>query len=128
MSYHISALRKEIYYMKNIDKEKRENDKQDKYMRSVKVGAKGQIVIPKEAREMFNIEPGDTLVLLADVEKGIAIQRLDYFDKIADEIFSGKYKLDSNENNEHLIGFAKGIKDVSKMEVKLNDCDKNHRS
>jgi AbrB family looped-hinge helix DNA binding protein len=128
MSYHISALRKEIYYMKNIDKEKRENDKQDKYMGSVKVGAKGQIVIPKEAREMFNIESGDTLVLLADVEKGIAIQRLDYFDKIADEIFSGKYKLDSNENNEHLIGFAKGIKDVSKMEVKLNDCDKNHRS
>jgi AbrB family looped-hinge helix DNA binding protein len=128
ISYHISALRKEIYYMKNIDKEKRENDKQDKYMGSVKVGAKGQIVIPKEAREMFNIEPGDTLVLLADVERGIAIQRLDYFDKIADEIFSGKYKPDSNENNEHLIGFAKGIKDVSKVEVKLNDCDKNHRS
>ena len=33
-------------------------------------------MIPKEAREMFNIEPGDTLVLLADVEKGIAIQSL----------------------------------------------------
>jgi hypothetical protein len=38
----MSALRKEIYYMKNIDKEKRENDKQDKYMGSVKVGAKGR--------------------------------------------------------------------------------------
>jgi AbrB family looped-hinge helix DNA binding protein len=117
--------------MKNNNKEKRENDKQDKYMGSVKVGAKGQIVIPKEVREMFNIEPGDTLLLLADVERGIAIQRLDYFDKMADEIFSGKYKPDrneNNENNEHLTEFAKGIKNVSKMEVKLNDCDKNHRS
>jgi AbrB family looped-hinge helix DNA binding protein len=72
--------------MKNNNKEKRENDKQDKYMGSVKVGAKGQIVIPKEVREMFNIEPGDTLLLLADVERGIAIQRLDYFDKMPDEI------------------------------------------
>ena len=36
------------------------------YMSSVRVGPKGQIVIPKEAREMFGIEPGDMLVLLAD--------------------------------------------------------------
>ena len=59
------------------------------------------------------------LLLLADVERGIAIQRLDYFDKMADEIFSGKYKPDrneNNENNEHLTEFAKGIKNVSKME------------
>lgn len=58
-----------------------------KYMSSVKVGPKGQIVIPKEARTMFGIAPGDTLLLLADAERGIAIQRLDYFDRIADEIF-----------------------------------------
>ena len=45
----------------------------DKFMSSVKVGEKGQIVIPKEVREMFNIEPGDMLLLLADQEKGIAI-------------------------------------------------------
>ncbi len=66
-----------------------ENTVQDfgKYMSSVKVGPKGQIVIPKEARDMFNIRPGDTLLLLADVSRGIAIQRQDYFDKIADEIF-----------------------------------------
>lgn len=41
--------------MKNNNKEKRENDKQDKYMGSVKVGAKGQIVIPKEVREMISV-------------------------------------------------------------------------
>ena len=37
------------------------------YMSSVRAGPKGQIVIPKEAREMFGIEPGDMLVLLAEV-------------------------------------------------------------
>ncbi len=102
--------------MKNNNREKRENDRQDKYMGSVKVGPKGQIVIPKEAREMFNIQPGDILLLLADVERGIAIQRLDYFDKLADEIFSGRYENNRNENNEYLIEFAKGVKNVSKME------------
>ena len=40
--------------------------KNDKFVGSVKVGPKGQIVIPKEAREMLNISTGDTLVLLAD--------------------------------------------------------------
>ena len=45
----------------------------DKFMSSVKVGEKGQIVIPKEVREMFNIEPGDMLLLFADKERGIAI-------------------------------------------------------
>lgn len=44
-----------------------------KYMTMVKVGAKGQVVIPAEAREMFGIAAGDSLLLLADVEQGIAI-------------------------------------------------------
>ena len=39
------------------------------FMSSVKIGPKGQIVIPKEARAMFGLEPGDTLVLLADDEE-----------------------------------------------------------
>ena len=45
----------------------------DKFMSSVKVGEKGQIVIPKEVREMFNVDPGYMLLLLADKERGIAI-------------------------------------------------------
>lgn len=53
-------------------------EKQERYfMASVKLGPKGQIVIPKEAREMFGIVPGDTVVLLADRKKGIALQRVD---------------------------------------------------
>ena len=44
-----------------------------RYISMVKVGEKGQIVIPKQAREVFGIKPGDTLLLLGDVERGIAI-------------------------------------------------------
>lgn len=44
-----------------------------KYMAPVKVGPKGQIVIPAEVREMLGIRPGDTLLLLADKQEGIAI-------------------------------------------------------
>lgn len=62
-----------------------------KFIGSVKVGSKGQIVIPKEARDLFNIKPGDTLILLADVERGIAIQGYELFQKFSDEAF-GKNK------------------------------------
>lgn len=39
----------------------------------VKVGDKGQIVIPVKARKIFDIKPGDNLVILGDEESGIAI-------------------------------------------------------
>ncbi len=42
-----------------------------------KVGERGQIVIPKEARDVFNINSGDSLVVLGDVKKGIAIVKAD---------------------------------------------------
>lgn len=44
-----------------------------KYAWTATVGEKGQIVIPKQARDIFGIKPGDTLILLGDVERGIAI-------------------------------------------------------
>lgn len=55
-----------------------------KYMATVKVGEKGQIVIPKGARELFGIEPGDTLLLMADVKQGIAIVQNDAYMKFVD--------------------------------------------
>ena len=44
-----------------------------KYAWTATVGEKGQIVIPKQAREVFDIRPGDTLILLGDEKRGIAI-------------------------------------------------------
>lgn len=78
----------------------------DKYMGPVKVGPKGQIVIPKEVREMFDINPGDSLVLLADKKHGIAIERYSFFAKIADAIFEKKKRNFDEET------FANGIRDM----------------
>lgn len=44
---------------------------------TVRVGEKGQIVIPKGARDLLNIQPGDTLLVLADERRGIAITKDD---------------------------------------------------
>ena len=44
-----------------------------KFVSLVKVGEKGQIVIPKGARELFGIQPGDQLLLMADKKRGIAL-------------------------------------------------------
>ena len=62
--------------MKNVTK--------DRFIVSVKVGEKGQIIVPKEAREMFNIKPGDTLMFLGDKDRGIALLKSeDVFDLMA---------------------------------------------
>lgn len=44
-----------------------------KFAWMVKIGEKGQFVIPKEAREMFGFKPGDELLVLGDIERGIAV-------------------------------------------------------
>ena len=61
-----------------------------KYAWTVKVGEKGQIVIPKEAREVFGIEPGDTLLLRGDESQGIAIVNNQRFLAFADAVFQAQ--------------------------------------
>lgn len=63
---------------------------QGKYAWTAKVGEKGQIVIPKEARDIFNIKPGDTLLLLGDEEQGIAIVNNETFIQFAEAIFKAQ--------------------------------------
>lgn len=52
---------------------------QDRFIVSVKVGPKGQITIPIEARKMFDIKEGETLMVMGDKEKGIALLKADLF-------------------------------------------------
>ena len=58
----------------------------NKYVGIAKVGEKGQIVIPKEAREIFNINPGDSLVILCDKKKGMAIVKSEIIEDQMDAI------------------------------------------
>ncbi len=58
-----------------------------KYAWTVTVGEKGQIVIPKQARELFGIRPGDNLILLGDEKRGLAIPPKAAFDQLAAAIF-----------------------------------------
>ena len=58
-----------------------------KYAWTVTVGTKGQIVIPKEAREVFGINPGDHLLILADEKQGMAIPPKNTFNEYFQKIF-----------------------------------------
>ncbi len=69
--------KKEVIFMKN---------KKNKYIGICKVGEKGQIVIPKPARDMFDIQPGDSVVVLCDKKKGIALVKADFMQGLADKI------------------------------------------
>ena len=53
---------------------------------TAKVGERGQIVIPKEARCFFGIEPGDTLLILGDSEGGLIVSKPDVLDQVAAQI------------------------------------------
>lgn len=54
---------------------------------TAKVGDRGQIVIPKEAREFFGIEPGDTLLILGKAQTGLIVTKPETLDDLANQIF-----------------------------------------
>ena len=59
-----------------------------KYAWTATVGEKGQIVIPKQAREVFGIRPGDTVLILGDVQRGLAIPVKGAYDALFAAAFS----------------------------------------
>ena len=61
----------------------------DRFIVSVKVGPKGQITVPVEARRMFDIKEGDTLMVLGDKERGIALVKSDEFYKLMGGLYGG---------------------------------------
>ncbi|QSO45591.1 AbrB/MazE/SpoVT family DNA-binding domain-containing protein [Alicyclobacillus mengziensis] len=66
---------------------------------TTKVGERGQIVIPKDAREQYNINPGDTLFVIGDEGKrGLAIVKADFLEGFALQILRGIGYFDSKGN------------------------------
>lgn len=69
--------------------EKRNRGKGKHIFGTVKVGERGQIVIPKEARDIFDIKPGETMVVLGHENKGIVIVKADLMKSFALKILKG---------------------------------------
>ena len=70
-----------------------------KYISTVSLGEKGQIVIPKKMRDMFGIQPGDTLLLLADVKRGIAITKYDAMGGLFERALADQREHDEQEGD-----------------------------
>ena len=62
-------------------------NKQQRVFGTARVGDRGQIVITKEAREFFGIEPGDTLLILGKSETGLIVSKPETLNNLANEIF-----------------------------------------
>ena len=69
---------------------------------TVKVGERGQIIIPKEARDVFDIRAGDMLIVLGDEQWGIAVTKADVLKEHAEEVFRkiGEEKRSDDENSD----------------------------
>ncbi len=63
----------------------------DKFIVSVKVGPKGQITVPIQARKMFDIKEGDTLMVMGDASRGIALVKSDEFYKLMGGVFDERH-------------------------------------
>ena len=65
-----------------------------KYAWMIKIGEKGQFVIPKEARDLFDLQPGNEILVLGDKERGLAIlpkkMQNEYITRIFSEMEEGK--------------------------------------
>ncbi len=67
--------------------EKPKKQENRKYTWTVKVGSKGQFVIPKEAREVFGITPGMSLLILADKTRGMVIPLPEMVEELSKKVF-----------------------------------------
>ena len=70
-----------------------------KYAWTVTDGEKGQIVIPKQAREIFGISPGDSLIILGDESKGLAIPPKNLFARFASAVFETDAENEEKQQN-----------------------------
>lgn len=75
-------------------------EKEQGFIATVKLGPKGQIVIPKEVRDMFGVGPGDSLVLMAHPKRGIALQKQSFILKAAQSFLGGNHRAFAQEESQ----------------------------
>ena len=74
----------------------------EKFVGIAKVGEKGQIVIPKEAIAMFDIYPGDSIIVLCHKERGMALIKSKTIEEMADKVFPIGRKISKKDQSEKL--------------------------
>jgi AbrB family looped-hinge helix DNA binding protein len=65
-----------------------------RWISTVRLGPKSQIVIPKEVREMFSLTPGDTLLLMADEKRGIALVDPEVYSDVMNQVLGADHQPD----------------------------------
>jgi len=98
---HIAGeLSKGLGIAKSVDIDLKELEKHEHYFGTAKVGERGQIVIPQEAREIFKINAGDLLLTFGDIKKGIAFMKATKLKNFAVKLFQAFLgEEDIQENN-----------------------------
>ena len=99
--YIFGELNKGLGLTKSLKIDTKELEKHDYYFGTAKVGAKGQIVIPQDARETFKINSGDLILVFGDIEKGLGFMKSTKLKNFAVKLFQafGGGFQDIQENN-----------------------------
>jgi len=99
--YIAGELNKGLGLAKSLDIDVKKLEKHEYYFGTAKVGERGQIVIPQEAREIFKINSGDLILVFGDIKKGIAFMKATRLKNFALKLFQaflGGFE-DIQENN-----------------------------
>ena len=85
----VGNIKKMLYLWEISNKYNNMQENDGKYIFGVvKVGDKGQIVIPRDARKVYDIKPGDAMLLLGD-QKGMALMKTEIFQSAIDQVMEG---------------------------------------
>lgn len=104
--YIFGELNKGLGLTKSLELDKEELEKHEFYFGTAKVGERGQIVIPQEAREVFKINSGDLILVFGDIKKGLGFMKATKLKNFALKLFQA---------------FGGGFDDIENNAGDLND-------